>query len=416
MQACALCYALGELMASTWLDQLFKLWNGISDVLPGNSEILKDVIKALVVAALVALITWLAKKFLRWLRRPRKDYRWRVERALSAVDQNGPGLWLAIPPERPREYDDRMNSRPYVLAIANEKGGVSKTTTIANLASAFANRLQRPVLLLDLDFQGSSGALIHAGTPWQPKPPHLSAASEAISDQITPNMLARINGFAKEFTWADHRGVTRQTPNAFGLSAFYDLKDMEDRVMVEWLLGYRLQDIRYTLYRLLRSPEVQERFALILIDCPPRLTTACIQGLCASTHLLIPTVLDPTSAKAVGYFATQLKRHEKLWPQLRVLGVLGTMTRQLQGEQDALQIAGDQLRETLIGNSSKLNWLQRLQISYEIPYDMVLRDIPEIGRAAERGVAYDCVTGTHREPIRSYFDSLAGVLEERMNM
>jgi hypothetical protein len=46
---------------------------------------------------------------------------------------------------------------------------------------------------------------------------------------------------------------------------------------------------------------------------------------------------------------------------------------------------------------------------------MVLRDVPEIGRAADRGVAYDCVTGTHRDAIRTYFDQLAGALEERMN-
>jgi cellulose biosynthesis protein BcsQ len=160
---------------------------------------------------------------------------------------------------------------------------------------------------------------------------------------------------------------------------------------------------------------VQARFALILIDCPPRLTTACVQALCASTHILIPTVLDPTSAKAVGYFGTQLKRHEKLWPHLKIVGVLGTMTRQLNGEQDALQIAGDQLRASLTEGKSKLNWLHRLGIPYEIPYDMVLKDVPDIGRAADRGVAYDCVNGASGEPIRTYFDKLTGILEERMN-
>jgi hypothetical protein len=202
-------------MPPAWSEELLKLWNRLSEVLPGNNEIAKDVIKALVAAALVALITWLAQKLYKWLRRiggliwGPDDYRWRVERARSAVDQKGPGLWLAIPIERPREYDDRMNSRPHVLAVANEKGGVSKTTTTANIASAFAHKLQRPVLLLDLDFQGSSGSLMHAGTPWQPQPPHLSAASEAISEQITPSMLARPNGFAREFTWADNRGVVR---------------------------------------------------------------------------------------------------------------------------------------------------------------------------------------------------------------
>jgi hypothetical protein len=102
------CVALGEGMPSAWSDELLKLWNRLSDFLPGNNEIAKDVIKTLVAAALVALITWLARKLYKWLRRIGEsiwkpdDYRWRVERALSAVDQEGPGLWLAIL-ERPRE-------------------------------------------------------------------------------------------------------------------------------------------------------------------------------------------------------------------------------------------------------------------------------------------------------------------------
>jgi len=257
---------------------------------------------------------------------------------------------------------------------------------------------------------------MHAGTDWQPRTGHLSAASEAISNVITADLLARTNGVAKALTWIDHRGITRQTPNALGLSAFYDLKDTEDRVMVEWLLRDRLQDVRYTLYHLLRQPDVRDRFGLVLIDCPPRLTTACIQALCTSTHILIPTVLDSTSAKAVGYFGTQLKRHEDLWPYLKVVGVLGTMTRNLGGEEDALKEAGDQLRETLTGSAGKLNWLHRLGIPYEIPYNLVVRDVPEIGRAAARGIAYDCVSNSDGgDAIRAYFDSLAAQLDERMS-
>jgi hypothetical protein len=56
-----------------------------------------------------------------------------------------------------------------------------------------------------------------------------------------------------------------------------------------------------------------------------------------------------------------------------------------------------------------------LGIPYEIPYDMVLKDVPDIGRAADHGVAYDCVNGASGEPIRTYFDKLTGILEERMN-
>jgi cellulose biosynthesis protein BcsQ len=44
---------------------------------------------------------------------------------------------------------------------------------------------------------------------------------------------------------------------------------------------------------------VQRAFDLIIIDCPPRLTTSKIQALCAGSHLLIPTIFDRTSAEAV---------------------------------------------------------------------------------------------------------------------
>jgi hypothetical protein len=47
---------------------------------------------------------------------------------------------------------------------------------------------------------------------------------------------------------------------------------------------------------------------------------------------------------------------------------------------------------------------------------MVLRDTPEIGRAAERGIAYDCVSKADGgDGIRAYFDKLADFLEDRMN-
>jgi cellulose biosynthesis protein BcsQ len=81
-----------------------------------------------------------------------------------------------------------MKSNPPVLAVANEKGGVGKTTTITNLASAFARRSKLPVLLIDLDFQGSSGALMHAGTDWEPRAAHLSPASE---ERISISLLRR---------------------------------------------------------------------------------------------------------------------------------------------------------------------------------------------------------------------------------
>jgi cellulose biosynthesis protein BcsQ len=61
----------------------------------------------------------------------------------------------------------------------------------------------------------------------------------------------------------------------------------------------RTADARYTLAEILHSDIVQRAFDLIIIDCPPRLTTVKIQALCPGSHLPVPTIFDRASAQAV---------------------------------------------------------------------------------------------------------------------
>ena len=104
--------------------------------------------------------------------------------------------------------------------------------------------------------------------------------------------------------------------------AYYPFATIENELMTEWLLG-RAPDPRYNLSAILRSEEVQDKFDAVLIDCPPRITTACVNALCASTHLLIPTLLDEMSAQAAEYFSLQIKRMKAtLFPRLELLGVV----------------------------------------------------------------------------------------------
>ena len=104
-------------------------WKALSDAIPGNSELSKDIIKGLLVAAAVFLFTLLAGqtvKALKWLKGyivKTDDYRWRVVRTRSAVDPKSPGLWLAIRHERPPHYGERMSAHPFVMTVANDKGG-----------------------------------------------------------------------------------------------------------------------------------------------------------------------------------------------------------------------------------------------------------------------------------------------------
>jgi chromosome partitioning protein len=70
---------------------------------------------------------------------------------------------------------------------------------------------------------------------------------------------------------------------------------------------------------------VQDHFNRIIIDAPPRLTTACVQALCAATHVIIPTVLDKLSSEAVHNFIFQVKRlkEQGVCPHLQFGPVIG---------------------------------------------------------------------------------------------
>ena len=95
------------------------------------------------------------------------------------------------------------------------------------------------------------------------------------------------------------------------------------------------KDVRYFLAEFsLLDPHVQQNFDLIIIDAPPRLTTSHIQAMCASTHLLIPTILDGLSSDAVARYLDQVATHKlglvgdlrtAICPYLRPIGVVCTL-------------------------------------------------------------------------------------------
>lgn len=372
---------------------LAALWERLTKELAQSSplDLLVKVIAALILLGLI----YIGRSFWRpvgaWATRALPSW-WnccrKVTRAQDAVDDRGPGLWLTIKPQPPSTINKLQNLGKLILTIANLKGGVGKTTLTANLAAFFANpfndegRPSRRVLVIDLDFQGSCSSLLFAGTEWQPGDQQLSEASALISGLITSigQLGQRVEGIN----------------GARGISAFYDLARIENREMVRWLIGDESTDIRYRLADVLLTDAVLSHFDVILIDAPPRLTTASIQALCASTHVLIPTILDPLSAEAVGYFGRQLKAHEALWPQLKVMGVIGTLTNRPQhvDEELVLKRTGDRLRTALEGASGRLRYLESRETTFEFPYECSVRRSTPMARAARRGVPYVSIGDT----------------------
>lgn len=253
------------------------------------------------------------------------DYHRRLNRALASVSRNetssqqreGSGLWLTQPIEGASSDAYQVNiAAARILVVANAKGGVGKTTVSANIGARLAETLKKPILMIDLDYQGTLSSMsIAKQDQWVPPKGQDSRATHLISGDITPQDIASTGQSAAK------------QPDLKIITSFYDLAQTENRVMIEWLLGDRKTDIRFRLAELLHSPAVRNAFSLIIIDSPPRLTTGAIQALAAGTHLLIPTVLDEPSNEAVVTFIRQVEtfKSEGLCPYISYLGVVGSI-------------------------------------------------------------------------------------------
>ena len=182
-----------------------------------------------------------------------------------------------------------------IVAIANQKGGVGKTTTAINLAAALALR-GKSTLLIDLDPQGNSTL------SFIDRQDISRTIYDAIVDPACP-MSDVIMPSSQE-----HLSVA---------PARIALAKLESRLVGEIDAHFRLKD---------RLSSLNKEFPNIVIDCPPTLGLLTVNALVAATHLLIPI--------QASYFALEgtddlLETIEKVRgranPNLRILGVLITM-------------------------------------------------------------------------------------------
>ena len=144
-----------------------------------------------------------------------------------------------------------------ILAIANQKGGVGKTTTAINLAAALAMR-GKPTLLIDLDPQGNSSMSYL----------DIRAAAKSMYDVFVD----------KDVKLADVIQPATQ-PNLSIAPARIALAKLESRLVGELDAPFRLKD---------ELAALNGQFHNVVIDCPPALGLLTVNALVASTHLLIP--------------------------------------------------------------------------------------------------------------------------------
>jgi cellulose biosynthesis protein BcsQ len=232
-----------------------------------------------------------------------------LSREIDLVANSDGRLW-----ERPpgAVLNPRSPSTPRVpiVAVVNLKGGVGKTTLTANLGATLWKQHKR-VLLVDLDYQGSLSGLCLS--PQDLK--QVRVGQRFVQHLFRPQ-------------WAGAAGLSHLlTPLGrdlgFLLAADENLLDVEMQALARWLVKPGGEDVRFLLRQSLHDPQVQKDFDFILLDCPPRLTTACVNALACSDYALIPVQLDQTSADAVPRLLQWLRRlRPTLCPELAVLGVV----------------------------------------------------------------------------------------------
>jgi cellulose biosynthesis protein BcsQ len=270
--------------------------------------------------------------------------------------------WKLREPMPPTDFRNRMlGSVPRVVTVINLKGGVGKTTIVANLAAHFA-RLGKKVLAIDFDYQGSLTRMMILGA-------HLQLgkilADTLLDGKIDGKGLIRVA-----------RDLDKALPGVKLITCGQTFDGFEFRLMLKWVLQETEDDIRFRLANLILSEDVQKEFNVVLIDAPPRLSAGAINALCASHAILIPTVLDGLSADAVGNFLRRAEKFRELNPALDFAGVIGTITEH-SGLTDAEELGLQQARQALSC------WHARSHM-----FDQRVRHFRALSRAAGKDIGY----------------------------
>ncbi|MEL6684272.1 MAG: AAA family ATPase [Pseudomonadota bacterium] len=262
-----------------------------------------------------------------------------------------------------------MANDPKIIAIANQKGGVGKTTTTINLGAALAEQNKR-VLLIDLDPQGNASTGL--GIEYDQRE---ATTYDLLSGDVT---LAE----AVQDTSVDRLSIIPATTDLS--SADLELIDNTKR-------SFLLRDV------LRSSGTAVSKFDYILIDCPPSLNILTVNAMVAAQSIIVPLQSEFFALEGLSQLILTVRDvRQTANPELRIEGIALTMydsrnNLSLQVEDDARENMGDMVFKTVIPRNVRLSEAP----SFAVP--VLTYDSTSKGSIAYRALAKELIEKTKKK-------------------
>jgi chromosome partitioning protein len=234
-----------------------------------------------------------------------------------------------------RSMDSSMRRPLRVLALANQKGGVGKTTTAINLGTALA-AIGEDVLVIDLDPQGNASTGLGIDRAKRRVSTYEVMAGEAsLAQAVVPTAVPRLS-------------IAPSTMDLLGLEL--ELATLPDR-------AHRLRSM---LKSLTQAPSLS-KISYVLIDCPPSLNLLTINALAAADAVLVPLQCEFFALEGLSQLLRTVEQvRGALNPKLTIQGIVLTMfdprnNLSAQVVADVRGFMGDKVYETVIPRNVRIS-------------------------------------------------------------